>query len=229
MPKLLIISSNPRRDLNLDREVSDLTTAVQRLGEFEIALGLGARAQELPDLLSEHSPEIVHFCGLGAGEEGLVFQNEQGQERLVSTEVLVRLFSTFADEVGCVVLNACDSDHQAKAIVAHINYAVGMNQEILDQAAHVFAVGFYKALANSKSIEKAYKLGCLAIQIWSEDQVQATQPGRYRKATVVGEVSLPVAADLAEHLKPVLRKKSVLTSPTDHGDAVPTDSLPTDF
>ena len=229
MPKLLIISSNPRRDLNLDREVSDLTTAVQRLGEFEIALGLGARAQELPELLSEHSPEFVHFCGHGAGEEGLVFQNEQGQERLVSTEVLVRLFSTFADEVDCIVLNACDSDHQAKAIVAHINYAVGMNQEILDQAAHVFAVGFYKALAHGKSIETAYDLGCLAIQFWSEDQVQATQPGRYRKATVVGEVSLPVAADLAEHLKPVLRKKSVLASPTGQGEAVSAALLPTGF
>jgi hypothetical protein len=94
MPTLLILSSNPRRDLNLDREISDLTTAVQRLGKFEIRLGLGVSAQELPELLAEHSPQIVHFCGHGAADRGLVFQDEHGREQLVSTEVLARIFKT---------------------------------------------------------------------------------------------------------------------------------------
>jgi hypothetical protein len=75
MQKLLILSSNPRRDLNLDRETSDLHTAITRLGNFEVGLGLGVRAQELSELLAEHSPQFVHFCGHGAGEKGLVFQH----------------------------------------------------------------------------------------------------------------------------------------------------------
>ena len=212
MPKILILSSNPRRDLNLEREVSDLTTAVQRLGKFEIGLGLGVRAQELPELLTEHSPQIVHFCGHGAGEQGLVFQDENGRERLVSTEILARLFKTLQDEVNCVVLNACDSDRQSEAIVAHINYVVGMSQPILDQAAHIFAVGFYKSLAAGKSVEQAYELGCLAIQIWSEGNSQSTQSSRHRKAEYVGAVAQPAQPDLPEHLKPVLRKKNLLPS-----------------
>ena len=96
MKKILILSSNPRRDLNLDPEISDLSSTVQRLEKFEIHLGLGVRSQKLAELLAEHSPEIVHFCGHGAGEKGLVFQDENGQERLISTEILTHIFKTFS-------------------------------------------------------------------------------------------------------------------------------------
>jgi hypothetical protein len=221
MPKILILSSNPRRDLNLDREISDLTTALQRLGKFEIRLGLGARSQQLPDLLTEHSPEFVHFCGHGAGEQGLVFQDENGRERLLSTEILARIFNTFADEINCVVLNACDSDRQAEAIVVYINYVVGMSQPILDQAALIFAVGFYKGLASEKSIDKSYELGCIAIQIWSEENSQSTQSREYRKAEYAGEIAQLAQPNLPEHLKPVLRKKSMLLSSSAKINLVP--------
>ncbi|MCU0550341.1 MAG: NACHT domain-containing protein [Leptolyngbya sp. Prado105] len=210
MQRLLILSSNPRRDLNLEREVSDLTTAIQRLGKFEIRYGLGVRSQELPELLTEHNPQLVHFCGHGAGEQGLVFQDEQGRERFVSTEILTRLFKTLADEINCVVLNACDSDQQAEAIADYINYVVGMSQPILDQAAYFFAVGFYKALAAGKTVEQAYEMGCVAIQIWSEGNSQSTQTRQFRKAEYLGSGVQTAQLDVPEHLKPVLRKKSAL-------------------
>jgi len=208
MSKILILSSNPRRDLNLDREISDLSTAVQRLGTFEICLGLGVRSHELVELIAEHSPQIVHFCGHGAGEQGLVFQDENGREQLVGTEILSRIFKTFSDGINCTVLNACDSDRQAEAIVEYINYVVGMSQPILDQAAHLFAVGFYKGLAAGKSIEQAYEMGCIAIQIWSQTQSPSDHTRQYRKLENAEEVVQPARPQLAEYLKPVLLKKS---------------------
>jgi hypothetical protein len=208
MPKILILSSNPRRDLNLDREVSDLTTAIQRLGKFEIALGLGVRSQELTELLAEHSPQFVHFCGHGAGEQGLVFQDTEGQEQIISTELLTRIFKTFANEINCTVLNACDSNHQAEAIVAYINYVIGMSQPVLDQAAHLFSVGFYKGLTAGKSIEQAYEMGCIAIQIWTEtNNAQSTQSRQYRKLGIFADVVQPLHHPLAEYMKPVLLKR----------------------
>ncbi|MBD3886210.1 NACHT domain-containing protein [Phormidium tenue FACHB-886] len=228
MPKLLILSSNPRRDLNLDREISDLSTAVQRLGKFEIGLGLGVRAQELPLLLAEHSPQVVHFCGHGAGEQGLVFQDENGREQLLSTEILTRIFKTFADEISCTVLNACDSDRQAAAIVEHVDYVVGMSQPILDKAAHLFSVGFYGGLACGKSIEQAYELGCIAIQIWSETQSQSSPTRQYRKLVQVGEVEQPARAQIAEYQKPVLlRKRTQLPASLAGSDSVPKVPLAT--
>lgn len=210
--KLLILSSNPRRDLNLEREFSDLTSAVRRLGKFEVEYRLGIRAQELPQRLAEHNPQFVHFSGHGAGAQGLVFQDEDGQEQLVSTEVLARLFEVFTDEVNCVVLNACDSDHQAKAIVEHINYVVGMSQPIMDRAAHTFSVGFYGGLAEGKSIDQAYELGCIAIQIWSEGKLRFSLSKQPCKVEYAGKTAQSMQSDMLEHMKPVLRKRCLLRS-----------------
>ncbi|MEH2082161.1 MAG: NACHT domain-containing protein [Nostoc sp.] len=210
MPKILILSSNPRRDLDLNREIADLTSAIQRLGTFELKFGFEVRSQELQELLAEHSPRIVHFCGHGAGEQGLLFQDENGREQLISTEILTRIFKTFSDEINCLVLNACDSDRQAEAIVENINYVIGMSQPILDKAALLFSVGFYKGLAAGKLIEQAYEMGCIAIHIWSETNSQSTQSRQYRKLEYAGKVGQPAQPDLAEYLKPVLLKKSEL-------------------
>nr|WP_277879171.1 NACHT domain-containing protein [Leptolyngbya sp. FACHB-711] len=183
------------------------------MGKFEIGFGLGVRSQELPGLLAEHSPQVVHFCGHGAGEQGLVFQDENGREQFVSTAILARLFKTFADEINCVVLNACDSDRQAEAIVAHINYVVGISQPILDKAAYYFATGFYQGLATGKSIEQSYELGCIAVQIWVETNSSSAQ--KYRKLEYLGEVSQPAQPQIQEYLKPVLLRKRdrIATSP----------------
>lgn len=199
MPKILILSSNPRRDLDLNREIADLTSALQRLGTFELRFGFEVRSQELQELLAEHSPRIVHFCGHGAGEQGLLFQDENGREQLISTEILTRIFKTFSDEINCLVLNACDSDRQAEAIVENVNYVIGMSQPILDKAALLFSVGFYKGLAAGKLIEQAYEMGCIAIQIWSETNSQSTQSRQYRKLEYAGKVGQPAQPDLAEY------------------------------
>lgn len=205
MFKLLILSSNPRRDLNLNREISDLNNAIRRLDNVEVILGLEACAQDLPDLLAEHNPQFVHFCGHGTGKAGLVFQDEDGLEQLLSTEVLAHIFNVFANDIHCVVLNACNSNYQAEAIVEHINYVIGMNQSVLDEAAQLFSVGFYKGLATGKSIEQAYEMGRIAIQIWCESR-QKTLPYQHRDVECADEDGQP-ATPLQEYMKPILLKK----------------------
>ena len=101
----------------------------------------------------------------GAVEEGLVFEDEQEREKLVTGEALAGLFKLFTDEVNCVILNGCYSQTQASAIAEHIPYVIGMSDAISDRAAIEFSVGFYKALGAGRSIEFAYQLGCNAIQI----------------------------------------------------------------
>jgi DNA replication protein DnaC len=224
MPKILILSSNPRRDLNLDREVSYLIDALQRFGTFELRFGFGARPEDLQRKITEHRPQIVHFCGHGAGKDGLVFQSEGGQEQFVSTETLAQVFKIFANEINCAILNACDSDHQALAITEHINYAIGMRQPILDEAAHCFAVGFYEGLATGSSIEQAYELGCLAIKIWLEKSSQSNRSRQDRRLEYVGSVVDAAEPSLTEDMKPVLRKKSSLST-SNPKQAVPPLSL----
>jgi len=94
------------------------------------------------------------------------------------------LFEQFAHQVNCVLLNACYSETQARAIAKHIEYVIGMNKAIGDRAAIAFAVGFYQALGAGRTIEDAYELGCVQIRL----------------------------QDIPEHLTPVLIKK-VATQP----------------
>lgn len=117
------------------------------------------------------NPQIIHFSGHGAGEQGLIFEDELGNVKRIDGNALAGLFKLFADQITCVVLNGCYSEVQAKAIAQHIPYVIGMNQAIGDQAAINFAVGFYDALGAGRSIEFAYKLGCAAIRLESAEHL----------------------------------------------------------
>ena len=238
MSKLLILSSNPRGDLKVDREIRDLKGAIRRLGRFEVEDCLAVRSQDIKRLIAENNPQIVHFCGHGAGEQGIVFEDEDGQEQLVSTDILAEIFEIFSNKyekepINCVVLNACDSDFQAKAIVKYIDYAIGMTQPILDKAAYRFSLGFYGGLAAGKSIEQAYKMGCSEIRQWiDETKFQSAQSRQYRKLESVGDVGQSAQPELAEWMKPKLFEKSVLFPSSFAGSvsvpAVPPLSAPSD-
>ena len=104
------------------------------------------RPQDLQSALLEVKPRSVHFCGHGEGERGLVLENDSGQHHLVSKEALADLFRHFSHQIECVLLNACYSQVQAKEIVKHINFVIGMRQPILDRSAIAFSEGFYGAL-----------------------------------------------------------------------------------
>ena len=215
--KILILASNPRKDLDLEREIRYLQEVIERSRNREyldVEVGLAVRPEDLQGLFLKHEPDIVHFCGHGTGKPGLVLQDDAGLEKLVSTDALSNLFELCSEWVKCVLLNACYSEVQANAMVQHINYAIGMNHEIRDDAAIAFATGFYQALGYGQPIGQAYRFGCNAIQlqISGNSTVRSVLSKEKRKleiATTVEKVVIP------EHLKPVLKIKPNLTTSID--------------
>ena len=210
--KILILASNPRKDLNLDREIRDLRGVIEKSRnreKFEVVDELAVRVGDLQELLFRHQPQIVHFCGHGSGEQGLVFESDMGREHWVRTDALSNLFRLFSNSIECVLLNACYSEEQAGAIVDHINYVIGMNQEIRDDAAIAFSKGFYRALGYACSIEHSFELGCNAIQleISGSSVVRSGVSETERKlgvADAVAKIAIP------EHQKPILKQKPTL-------------------
>ncbi|MEH1844105.1 MAG: TIR domain-containing protein [Nostoc sp.] len=182
--KILILAANPKNTppLRLDQELRDIEEGLRRAqkrDQFSLEQKLAVRPRDIQRALLDIKPQIIHFSGHGKGEEGLVFEDEIGQSKLVSGFAIAGLFKLFANQIECVVLNGCYSEEQAKAIVQDINYVIGMRKAIGDRAAVEFAVGFYDALGAGESVEFAYNLGCAAIQL----------------------------AGIEEHLTPVLLKK----------------------
>jgi hypothetical protein len=195
--KILVLSANPKgtKPLRLNEEIREIKEGLQlakKRDSFQIESAEAVRDIDIHRSILNYEPQIIHFSGHGAGEEGLIFEDNIGQQKLVDAAALAGLFELFADQVECVLLNACYSEIQAKAIAKHINYVIGMSQEIGDKAAIKFAVGFYDALGAGRSVEFAYKLGCQVIRM----------------------------AGIQEHLTPQLLKKedlhgeSINTTPT---------------
>jgi hypothetical protein len=170
MKKILVLASSPVNEarLRLDKEVREIDEGLRRANkrdQFKFEQRWAIRTDDLRRALLDIEPQIVHFSGHGAGDDGIVVEDDNGNSKLVTTEALSSLFELCADHVECVLLNACYSEIQADAIVQHINYVIGMSQAIEDTAAIKFAMGFYDALGAGKSVETAYKFGCNAIQL----------------------------------------------------------------
>jgi hypothetical protein len=183
---ILLLAANPKetKSLRLQEEEREIRERLRLAGYGKTPINsTGAtRSRDIQQAMLDFKPQIVHFSGHGAAQEGLVFEDAAGQEKLVGSGALANLFRLF-NRVECVVLNACYSKFQAEAIARHIEYVIGMSQGIGDKAAIEFSVGFYSALGAGESIEFAYELGCNAIQL--EGLPEELTPVLYKKGKLL--------------------------------------------
>jgi hypothetical protein len=184
------------------RSIEQVLQASPLADQFEIHQRWALRVRDLQRALLDVEPEIVHFCGHGEGEAGIVLEDASGHIQLVGTTALSNLFGLFAKDINCVVLNACYAEVQADAIVQYINYVIGMRQAVPDQAAIAFATGFYQGVGTGQGIEEAFDTGCRSIR-----EGVLTLPEGLRKATVVASVTSKPTSLLIDQ-NPVLKKKN---------------------
>jgi tetratricopeptide (TPR) repeat protein len=166
---ILLLTANPKetQPLNLQKEVVEITQLLQHAKiseQFTVHSAFAMTPAQLRIALSQHQPDIVHFSGHGAGEDGIVLVDDKNNMQLVTTAALVNLFASFP-KVQCVILNACYSALQASSLVEYVPFVIGMNQSILDRAALAFSSGFYQGLSAEKSIHEAFAWGCNEIAL----------------------------------------------------------------
>jgi hypothetical protein len=161
------------------REIQEKLQLAKLRDQFRLEQRMSVRPADLSQALLDVQPQIVHFSGHGTATGALCFENEIGGVHPIEPDALAALFEQFADQISCVLLNACYSEIQSRAICTSIDYVIGMNQAIGDKAAIAFAIGFYQALGGGRTIEDAYKLGCVQLRL----------------------------QNIPEHLTPVLHKK----------------------
>jgi TIR domain/CHAT domain len=163
---ILVLAANPisTSRLRLDEEVREIDEGLRRANmreQLKLEQKWAVRSRDFYRAILDYQPQIVHFCGHGTGEDGIVLEDEKGQPAFVQADAISAMFEVFATNgLECVVLNACYSEVQAEAISQHINYVIGMNQAIGDRASINFAVAFYDTLGAGKNVESAFKLGC---------------------------------------------------------------------
>lgn len=167
---ILFLAADPTdaSRLRLGEELREIQETLQLSPfreKFELHQLMSVRPADISRALLDIQPQIVHFSGHGMTTGELRFENQTGKTHPIQPDALAVLFEQFTSQVSCVILNACYSEIQAIAIAKHIDYVIGMNQAIGDKAAIAFAIGFYQALGAGRTVEEAYKLGCVQIRL----------------------------------------------------------------
>ncbi len=173
--KILFLASEPSDYSRLrlgeeQREIEQQLRLSNLQERFDFHAKSAVRSGDVSQALLDISPQIVHFSGHGSSDGKLYLEDRNGKSQPIESSTLADLFRLVSNSVNCVILNACYSDIQAKSIAQHIKFVIGMNQEIRDEAAIAFAVGFYQALGAGRSVDDAYEFGCIQVRIIFPDE-----------------------------------------------------------
>lgn len=158
--KILFVAANPDNAsrIQTDQEHRLLKAQLER-GRMRdqylfLPPQLAVTATELIRAMRD-KPEIIHFSGHG-NPDGIVITTEDNKGQTMAIPALQRLFRPLRDIAQIIILNACYSAPQAKALSEFGIYVVGNNLPINDSAAISFSEGLYLGFGEGKNFEDAF-------------------------------------------------------------------------
>jgi hypothetical protein len=182
---ILVAAANPEGTplLNTNNEIKalqqGLDNGLMRDSFDAIRYCPEASAQELISCIERFRPHVVHFSGHGTQQEELLFsevreiEEREGDKAVrhrretvsqpIGTDALATIFRLGAPYLKLVVLSACYSVAQAKAIAQDVSCVVGIEGKTHGVYAEQFARGFYRALANDYSVADAIQVAEIEI------------------------------------------------------------------
>jgi len=173
--KLLVAVASPldQPQLAWEEELASLSQGLKDL-VIEGALSLNIREHvtrdSLQDALAETQPDVVHYIGHAEYDHGrrqgfLALEDENGRADRFLAQDAARILRRYGTDI--VVLNSCDTAQGAWAGLApalmrlRIAAVVAMQWQVEDRAAMLFSRGFYKALAQRRTIDECVAEGRL--------------------------------------------------------------------
>ncbi|MDR7002255.1 CHAT domain-containing protein [Neobacillus niacini] len=167
---VLFIASNPINvaPLRLDeeaREIQEMIRKTEYRDSVSFVTRWATRPLDVLQAINEEKPTVIHFSGHGSDKDEIVFQDNQGNAKLVSKEAIVQTMMSTSDSIRLVFFNTCFSFGQAQAVTEHVDAAIGMTTSIGDDTARVFAAQFYSAIGFGLSIQKAFDQGKTALML----------------------------------------------------------------
>ena len=171
--KILFLTANPQGtdSLRADEEVRAIDQALRQAEyrHFALIVHQAVRIEDLQGILLRHRPDIVHFSGHGTTRNELILQDAAGHAAPVRGSALRALFADLKDNIRLIVFNACHTEAQAKSVAEYIDCVVGMGNDLTAQAAIHFAIAFYRALGYGRSVQEAFRLGQLEVDLQGLD------------------------------------------------------------
>lgn len=166
--------------LKSNKEFIEIQNALRRsTSKYSIYPDWAVTPTNLQKAIFLRKPRIIHFSCHGTIEDtelvdlsksiGVTLDDNSGlcvhddrklNMTTISTKNISDLFSIACKQIdiSLVVLNACFTNEQAKAISEHVPYVIGVKYKISDDAAIIFSKGLYNAISTRINIEVAFKL-----------------------------------------------------------------------
>ncbi len=160
---ILILGASPwnLHRVSHDVEIRNIQKAIKKSSgadAFSIETNSAAQYQDLGEAVLAQQPHILHFCGHGGGDVGLVFVDEDNNAQLADNTAMEKLIRMLGNHVRCVFLNACYSEVQAKLLIPHVDYVIGVQGTVGDADAQAFSTAFYEKLGAGYPLTYAFEL-----------------------------------------------------------------------
>lgn len=161
---ILFLASNPKGtdDLDLYTEVEAIKSAIRdgpHRQFFHIQQEWKVGLRDLPRLLLEYKPKVVHFAGHGRSDGELLFEDSVGNAEHADVDIVTAFVAHTDGATRIVVLNACFTKAQAESLIPVVDCVVGTPVALRNELAVAFSQGFYTALGFNRSAKDAYQLG----------------------------------------------------------------------
>jgi hypothetical protein len=159
--RILFLSANPwtTSRIRVEEEAREKLEKLQEgphRDQFELHKHEAIRPIDMQRLLMMYKPQIVHFSVHGRKGKRIILSGAPGRGKEVNCQGLVEMFGLYRKHLKLVVLNACFTKEQARALTEVVDYSVGTGRGIGDRGSVAFAGAFYRAIAFGKTIKKAF-------------------------------------------------------------------------
>lgn len=188
---ILYCGANPidkaRNHIDLELESREIEAAISG-SKLRLYSKYATRPSDLPKLLEEQKPTILHFGlhgvangatggefhrdfdGVASSAAGLVLIEAGGVPVVLDAGSLHEMLQVCKGKTKCVVLNACHSVDVAREVGQQVEHVVGMNAAVSDAGAIAFSKVFYRSLAHNKPYREAYNDACKELRWLSKSE-----------------------------------------------------------
>ncbi|MET3408867.1 CHAT domain-containing protein [Methylobacterium sp. 1030] len=160
--RVLLLSASPidKPRMRLEEEQRNIDQRLRLLknssADMHFSFEPAARTQDLLANVLGSYADIFHFSGHGISG-GLIFEDASGHHQIIYAEEIADYLARLGRNIKCVLLNACFSTSLAAALNPYVDYVIGCNSAIDDDAAITFAGSFYVSLAGGLSFDEAFR------------------------------------------------------------------------
>lgn len=159
--KLCYATANPcdADRLNLRAEVEAVRGEMASSGnerEFSFQFIYEANIDDIHRAMLEQRPQVLHISGHADRDTIALVREHDGCAQHVPARAFKDLLAATNESfLELVVLNSCQSAAQVKEMTEFVDCAIGMSEEIPDDAARDFSRALYAALARGHTVKNA--------------------------------------------------------------------------